>query len=243
MAAVQQNGDALQYVKIKNDYDSELSATTYLEICMTAVQQNGRALEHVLRNILNLTNTRALIEKSYVQICMVAVRQNYYVLTYVDRLLINKVNDEKLADILYDEICMEAVSQNGYALQLLHVVNKTSKICIAAVKNNGMALEYIGKRTILEINKDASTNIYLEICKEAVQENGCACVYIKDQILNEMDYVYIVYTAIFKCRKFEDYDGYYHSTEERINRLQIDIEETVIDKVLVIRKRSIKRAM
>ena len=77
MAAVQQNGHALQYVK-NQTYD----------ICITAVQQNGIALEYVKNQTDN--------------ICMAAVQQDGYALKYVKNITNQIYINTKSCNIKYE---------------------------------------------------------------------------------------------------------------------------------------------
>ena len=80
MAAVQQDGMALQYVEEQT-----------LEICMAAVQQDGRALQCVEEQTLEICmdavqeNGLALeyVKEQTPEICLAAVQQNGHALKYV----------------------------------------------------------------------------------------------------------------------------------------------------------------
>jgi hypothetical protein len=124
MAAVQQNGRALQYVKDQA-----------FDLCMAAVQQDGRALRFVNNQTFDL--------------CMAAVQQDGLALRYVDdqipELCIAAVQQDGVAleyvkDQTFD-LCMAAVQQDGLALR--YVDDQTPELCIAAVQQDGLALEYV----------------------------------------------------------------------------------------------------
>ena len=113
--AVQQNGDALQFVKEQTP-----------ELCKRAVQQNGGALRYVkeqTHEICELAVQQNGYALKYVQeqtpeICKLAVQQNGCALKYV--------NEQTF------ELCKIAVQQNGCAIQF--VSKQTDEILKLAVK-------------------------------------------------------------------------------------------------------------
>lgn len=134
MSAIFQNGLAIQFVKIEKDRN----------LCLEAVKRNGLALQYVLDQDLN--------------ICIYAVKQNGLALQYV-------ANQDQ-------DICTYAVKQNGLALQ--YVLNQDRDICIEAVKQNGLALQYV-------LNQDIC------LCSAAVKQNIEAINFVKVDINPEGD--------------------------------------------------------
>jgi len=124
LAAVKQNGDALQLVKNQTE-----------EICLAAVKRNGYALKYVhdqteeicLAAVTQNGYALGLIKNQTKEICLAAVEQFGYALEYVH----NQT----------EEICLAAVKQNGNAL--LYVKNQTKEICTAAINKNPGAYKYI----------------------------------------------------------------------------------------------------
>jgi hypothetical protein len=131
LAAVQQNGRALQYVQGQTP-----------EMCMAAVQRHGYALPHVKEQTPELClaavqeNGEALryVKEQTPEICLAAVQQCGYALKYV------KEQTPK--------ICLAAVQEDGNAL--FDVKNQTPEVCQAAVQQNGRALFYVIDRSMLE---------------------------------------------------------------------------------------------
>ncbi len=179
MAAVQQNGRALQFAKKQTPEicmaaaQQDGRALKYVkpifrtpEICMAAVQQNGHALQFVepifrtpeICMAAMQENGRALyyVKKQTPEICMAAVQQDGCALQSV----------EPIFDTL--EISMAAVQQNGYTLQFVEPIFRTPEICMAAVQENSRALCCVKKQTP-------------EICMAAVQQDGRALYYVKKQ--------------------------------------------------------------
>ncbi len=119
LAAVQQYGWALEYVKVQTP-----------EICLAAVQQRGWALEYV--------------KVQTEEICLAAVKKNGRALKYVKEQT--------------TEICLAAVQQNGYALQF--VKDQTPEICLEAVKQDGGALQWVEEKTQSSVKKDGRKIIF-----------------------------------------------------------------------------------
>ncbi len=128
LAAVQQKGCALQYVKEQTP-----------EICLAAVRENGYALHYVneqtpeicMASVQRSGYTLEYVENQTPDICLAAVQQNWWTLY--------NVKDQT------PEICLAAVQQNGCALQ--YVKEQTHEICLAAVQRDGWALQYVREQT------------------------------------------------------------------------------------------------
>ena len=145
--AVQENANALQYVKNQTE-----------EICKLAVQQNGYSLKYVkieqTDELCKLAVQQNGISLRYVkeqtaEICKLAVQQDGFILMHVknqtDELC--KLAVQQYGSALYyvknqtEELCKLAVQQNGRALSF--VKNKTEELCKLAVQQNGDALHYV----------------------------------------------------------------------------------------------------
>ena len=160
LAAVKQNGYALQYVpeKLKDR-----------EICLAALQ-NGGELEYIPEKLKDREMYLAALKQNggeleYIpeklkdrEICLAAVKQNGYALQYVP----GKLKDR--------EICLAAVKQNGYALQYVPEKLKDREICLAAVKRNGYALQSVPEKL-----KDR------EICLAAVKQDPFAIKHVPEE--------------------------------------------------------------
>jgi hypothetical protein len=169
IAAVQQDGLALEYVKEQTP-----------ELCLAAVQQNGCALRHVDEQTPELCLAAVqqdgcaleYVKKRTPELCMAAVQQNGHALKFVKKQT--------------PELCLTAVQQNGWAL---HYVKKQSpELCIAAVRQNSRALEYVKypKIRLTIVGKDGLLLRYLknqtpELCLAAVRQNSWALLYAKKQ--------------------------------------------------------------
>jgi hypothetical protein len=145
LAAVKENGYALEYVNYNQKFNIDLIEEIYFE----AVAQNGYALQFVKP-----------IESIF-EICMLAVKQNPFVLKYMenfkdsltdnDILQVCKESFKKDANALYyvknktPQICLIAVSYDGRAIQ--YIEDQTEEICIAAVKQTNYALQFIKNKT------------------------------------------------------------------------------------------------
>ena len=112
MAAVQRNGDALEYVKEQTP-----------ELCMEAVRHNGLALYFV--------------KEKTPELCMAAVRKTglalYYVKEQTHELCMAAVRQNGCAlddvKVQTPEVCMAAVRQDGYAERFVN--DETTKRKIA----------------------------------------------------------------------------------------------------------------
>jgi hypothetical protein len=148
--------------------------------------------------------------------CMTAVQQYGLALQYVQQQT--------------PEICMVAVQQNGLALQFIQ--QQTPEICMAAVQQNEFALEYVHQQT-------------LEICMAAIQQYGITCMFIKSELFDYDEYVYMMYVAIYKsqifCHHFE-----IDTIENRIDYLKKyceHITHELINDIMTIKCRSTKKAV
>jgi hypothetical protein len=153
--AVQQNGNALAYVKNQTD-----------EICKLAVKQDAYAFRYV--------------KEQTDEICKLAVQQKPYALEYVKNQTkeICKLAVQQNGSALYyvknqtEEICKLAVKLNCYTLEYVRV--QTEELCQLAVQQNYITLQYVKKELQTE-----------EICKIAIKQNGYALRYIKDTVMRE----------------------------------------------------------
>jgi hypothetical protein len=101
---------------------------------------------------------------------------------------------------------------------------------MAAVQKNGHALRYVKNQT-------------WEICMAAAQQNGYTALYINAEIFDSDEYINMLYVAIFKSINFGLHNIHFTTTEDKIYELLENIDKDIIDKVLMIRKRSTKRAL
>ena len=137
LAAVQQTGDALQFIP--------KDMQTY-EICLAAVSNYGRAIKYVSKKIL------------CDEICMAAVKNDGVALSYIPEkfhtyeLYAAAVKQDGWALCSVPEhkrdayLCTLAVSQNGLALQFVPGNRKTKTLCSAAISNNAAASQFVPKR-------------------------------------------------------------------------------------------------
>jgi hypothetical protein len=103
---------------------------------------------------------------------------------------------------------------------------------MAAVQEDGHALQYVQNQT-------------LEICMAAVQQIGASCKYIKSELFDHDEYIYMIYIAIFKSRIFADC-LHYDSVENRIEYLYKNgsyFTDKLINEITAIKSRSTKRAL
>ena len=128
MAAVTQNGDALEFVEHQTP-----------ELCMTAVTQTGWSLEFVksqtpeicMAAVIQNGNSLQFVKSQTPEICMAAVKKYGLALQFVKSQT--------------PELCMAAVTQDGRSLR--YVKSQTPEICMAAVTQNGRALRYVKSQT------------------------------------------------------------------------------------------------
>lgn len=177
LAAVKQNGLALEYIKQENHTD---------EICLAAVKQNGLALEFVEE----LKQTH--------EIALAAVKQNADAFDFVRESNRSKAvcvetvkrqpmrlvdmpddHDVRLAAVKADgravglihsqppELCIEAVKHNGFNLKYIQEKNRSAEVCLEAVKDKGNALEFVPP--------PART---LAVCAAAVQQDNSALYHL-----------------------------------------------------------------
>jgi hypothetical protein len=208
---------------------------------MAAVQKDGFALKYVQEEIINQTieqtNSDLLSGSIYAKICMAAVQNNPLALHYVTQQTpeICMAAVQKLAYVLrfvkYQtlEICMVAVQQNGNTLQYVH--NQTDQICIAAVQRLGCALQYVKIQT-------------LDICMTAIQKNGASCIYIKAELFDHDEYIYMMYSAIFKSKIFTIQTGN-NTIANRIFHIKYKLQcsNKLIDEITILNSRTTKRAI
>ena len=150
MAAVQEYGLALQYVKKQSP-----------EICMAAVQEHAIAL--------------LAVEEQTPEICMVAVMKNGLALQWVKKqspeICMEAVQEDASAlqyvEEQTPEICLAAVQRYGHGWTLKYVKKQSPEICMAAVQNAGEALEYVEEQSP-------------EICMAAVQQDESALQYVEE---------------------------------------------------------------
>lgn len=130
LAAVQQNGLAIKFVKNQTK-----------EVCEAAVNQNPFALQF----IENQTN----------EICMMAVKKNGLVLQYVEVMAYDiayaavKQNSDamKHAYVFSPSFIDSVLPDFGMALEFVPGEYQKKHMCLNAVKNNGMALEFVHDKT------------------------------------------------------------------------------------------------
>jgi hypothetical protein len=132
LAAVQQQGGALDYVKEQTP-----------EICMAAVKQDGLALD--------------CVKEQTSEICMAAVKEWGGALKYVKEqtpeicmTAINHLSRLKAIRVLPVQSDWE---EYGHALE--YVKEQTPEICMAAVKNDGQALQFVKDPALREEIKRA----------------------------------------------------------------------------------------
>jgi hypothetical protein len=105
MAAVQQNGYAIQHVPYTPECRSriksgdQISDAEYIRLCMAAVQQNALVIRHVLYQTYDL--------------CMTAIQQNIHALEHI---IIKRVNNPSgICETDYIKICHAALDINADA--------------------------------------------------------------------------------------------------------------------------------
>ena len=117
LAAVKQNGYALQYA------DEKLKANK--EVILAAVKQDGNTLQYADKKL-----------KANKEVVLAAVKQSGGALQYADE----KLKADK-------KFILAAVKENGYALEYADEKLKANKeVVLAAVKENGYALEYADEK-------------------------------------------------------------------------------------------------
>ena len=175
MAAVRQNGLALQFVKEQTP-----------DICMAAVRQNAMALQYVknmtdgIRFELIGRNPEVIqqCDNVPIEIVLRAVKNNGLNLRYVKK--------------QSPEICLAAVKHDGRALQF--VKEQTLHICIAAYRNNPaseqyMWPEFIGKcqyyvphlepTHFIALPESVDTEQLIDPVSFEVPKKGEACAFLK----------------------------------------------------------------
>lgn len=187
LAAVQQNGFALEYVpeSLKTwevcfaaakesqhalaFVQEELKTSDF---CLAAVQRHGRALEFVPEKLKTpelyfnavQSNGSALEFVPEVlitpEISLAAVQSNGYALKYIP------------TGLLTAEICSAAVQQCGRALEYMPEALKTAEVCLAAVKMDGTALEYVPE----------SLKTW-EVCFAAVKADGRSIEHVPEELM------------------------------------------------------------
>jgi IMP cyclohydrolase len=152
LAAVMQNGNALQF--ISNDRQTEA-------ICLAAVSQNGLALKYTRDHLLTK------------EMCIIAISRNAFACQYIgkfksEEMYMLAIKESPSILMWLDEewkteaVCITAVSIDSY--YLLHIDKQTDAICLAAVLHNGDMLQYV----------DIQTE---EICLAAVSQDPHALKY------------------------------------------------------------------
>ena len=174
MAAVKQNGYALEYIKDNPKLTPE--------IMMAAVNQDGNAIRHITDNpkltpeIMMAAVTRDGHALEYIkddprltpEIMMAAVKQRGNAIRYIAGNAVQYIKDNPK---LTPEIMMAAVEQDGNAIRYIKDNPKlTSEVMMAAVTRDGYAIQYI---------KD-NPKLTPEIMMAAVEQDGNAIRYIKD---------------------------------------------------------------
>lgn len=162
VAAVQQNGLALQWV--------EFYTSNYKIIVEQAVKQNGLALQHA--NHMKHVNPYADV----IEIVETALKQNGMALEYANR----DTETGPYGRPRY-RYALVAVEQNGLALQFLNMISARTfppgdlqRIFRTALGQNGLALKYVPEK----MRK-------YELVLRAVQQNGLALEYVPNQLRAE----------------------------------------------------------
>jgi hypothetical protein len=145
LTAVKQNGLAVQYVNKLNS-----------EICKSAVKQNREAFQYVVENILLYNYNYFLDEIKHTKnVCLIAVRFFPNVLKHLKSQSI--------------DICKEAIKNDPDSFE--HVRNKNFKICKYALSIDGMLLDIIDLANFNPIKRDI-------LIKTALSQNGLAIQYV-----------------------------------------------------------------
>lgn len=162
MAAVRQNGFALQFVE--NQGKTYPSPFKVDDVCLEAVKQRPEALKFV--------------DEQTSDMCLIAVMQpgRHIPLKYVKEQT--------------DQICLIAVSNNG--VQLEFVKDQTEEMCLAAVKQTSEALKFVKERThkILLAFVERYPYYFDRITKEEQTRDICRAAYI--QLNNKMNRQHVV---------------------------------------------------
>jgi hypothetical protein len=200
LAAVSQNGRALEYAHANLQNDKE--------VVLAAVRQNGRALQYahadlkkdkevvlaaVRKNVDALQYAHADLQKDK-EVVLAAVRQNGLALQYAHADL-KKDKEVVLAAARQDVRALEyahpdlkndkkfvlaAVSQDGRALEYAHAdLKKDKEFVLAAVRQNGRALQYAHA----DLQKDK------EVILAAVSQDGEALKYAHADLQKDKEFV------------------------------------------------------
>jgi len=175
LAAVTQNGAALQYVpwRYKKRELCSIAVTNCptalrfvplklrtMELCTAAFAANYEVVENIPEKIL--------VSSSGFEMCLSAARQDGLILKLLPR---NIMWHDRVS-----ELHMAAVTQNGMAINYVtdfvlgHI---PPDICLAAVTQNGMVLDLIPYRFIT-----------IELCRAAVAQNPDALRYVPEHFLD-----------------------------------------------------------
>ena len=200
LAAVKQDGSALQYASEELRSDREL--------VLAAVKQNFLALKYVASALRSDSDFMLAVVKSHGwmlydapfelrldgDFMLAAVKQYGLALKYA--------SDELRSD---RDIVLAAVKQNGFALQYAsNELRSDRDVMLAAVKQNGSALQYAsnelrsGRDIVLAaVKQDGSALQYAsnELCSgrdivlAAVKQNGKALQYASNELRSDRDIV------------------------------------------------------
>jgi len=199
LAAVQENGCALEYVpeKLKtpelclaaarvNGYSLKYVPESLKTpgLCLAAAV-SGSALEHVPRDLMTeemcLASVRAYghsledvpYEFKTSRVCLEAVRENPFAIRYVP------------TELLTREICFEAVKLDGFTFELVPDEFKTADLCLEVARRDGHMLKCVPmelrtpelclaavKSSFLAFAHVPQKSMTVEICFEAVKRDA-----------------------------------------------------------------------
>ncbi len=162
IAAVQQNGLALQFVPAEKQ--------TY-QVCAFAVVQNGRALQHVAKQSESIC--MAAIRDQQAALAMVRIPQTREMILCAVSSAPKRGCALAYAKIQDEEICLAAVTNDPHALQ--YVWQQTPKIVQRAVQTNGLSLMFVQEHLMTP-----------DLCKMAVRNDGRALAYCRTQHTPEL---------------------------------------------------------
>jgi len=138
LAAVENNGMALQYINTK--FRPLASPELYFDLCLAAVKQNGHAIQYVLTEKLN--------DHMYFELCRVAIRENGSAIEHlVSESKLYVFNSVEKLEFLTG-LVTDAVRADGLNLRYIKNYNQSTQLCRIAVEQNPAALEFVSEPII-----------------------------------------------------------------------------------------------
>lgn len=208
---------------------SELRYASYqdLDMCLYAINKDIRFFRYVQIKSLQRVYDSTKIEKVYVKICMEAIHLRSFCIKYVADTYKSIVYDAafnmrpdviRCIDNPSNEIYVRAVSLNPDAIGYIdtEVQLANPELCTIAVKSCPHLLKKCVQTLELCIdvvtaspsclynvkyNKFSSTD-YIKICEAAINNDGGAIVFVKNDLLTESEYLYIIRQSIYSSDTF-----------------------------------------